>query len=407
MKVAYIKLMKKNAKQSDILLWTKVLHKMSIFKHFSPQKLGLLLALACCILKSRTSCIYKASEKIGSVIGIKNPKGIDYQSFIKFFATGKGDVIQKAIFQMILLFMFQTCPSCHLVLDRTNWEYGKVHKNIMCIGAIYHGCFVPLVWVDLNKAGNSNMATRLELIERLKKQWIEVLPFPPLHLSGDREFIGDYWLRKLVQLEIKFVIRIKNNKKCQVWFNNGIKNKEVKLKALHRYMIKKGLKSHEIVLAGDYIAQIIILENTAPQPDEPFLYLITNVDDLEQAAQLYRMRWKIECCFKHLKTNGFNLENQAFTAPHKIELLMSILVLVYAMAIYEGVIIHQTEQVKTKTYKVKELNGQIRLVYYPEKSVFRAGLAFIEDIITNIKTFVDYLCNIVCNYIIDYQCFTI
>ena len=55
-------------------------------------------------------------------------------------------------------------------------------------------------------------------------------------------------------------------------------------------MTKKGLKSHQIVLAGDYIAQIIVLENTALQPDEPFLYLITNVDDIEQAAQLYRMR---------------------------------------------------------------------------------------------------------------------
>ena len=399
--------MKKNAKQSDILLWTKVLNTMPIYKSLSAKKLGLFLALACCILKSRTSCIYKASEKISNVIGVKNPKGIDYQSFIKFFATGKGDIIQKAIFQTILLFLFHTCPSCHLVLDRTNWKYGKVHKNILCIGAIYYGCFVPLVWVDLNKAGNSKMRMRLDLIGRLKNQWLEVLPFPVLHLSGDREFIGDYWLRELVKLEIKFVIRIKNNKKCQVWFNNGIKDREVKLKALHRYMTKKGLKSHQIVLAGDYIAQIIVLQNTAPQPDEPFLYLITNVDDIEQAAELYRIRWKIECCFKHLKTNGFNLESQAFTAPHKIELLMSILVLVYAMAIYEGVIIHQTEQVKTKTYKVKEHSGQIRLVSYPEISVFRAGLAFMEEAIINLKKLIEYLNNIVFNYFIENQHFTI
>lgn len=399
--------MKKNAKQTDILLWTKVLNKMPIFSPIRPQKLGLLLALVCCILKSRTSCLYKASEKIGNVIGIKNPKGIDYQSFIKFFATGKGDIIQKAILQMILLFLFHTCPSCHLVLDRTNWQYGKTHKNILCIGAIYYGCFVPLVWVDLNKAGNSKMKIRLELIQRLKSHWVEVLPFPILHLSGDREFIGDYWLRELVKLKIQFVIRIKNNKKCQVWFNNGIKDREIKLKALHRYMTKKGLKSHPVVLAGDYIAQIIVLENTAIQPDEPFLYLITNVDDIDQAAELYRMRWKIECCFKHLKTNGFNLENQAFTAPHKIELLMSLLVFVYALAIYEGVIIHQTEQVRTKTYKLKDAKGNIRLVYYPEKSVFRAGLAFIEDIILNIKNLIEYLNNIVFNYLVDNQSFKI
>ena len=114
--------------------------------------------------------------------------------------------------------------------------------------------------------------------------------------------------RELVKQQIQFVIRIKNNRKCLVWFNKGIKNREVKIKVLHRYMVKKGVRSQEIILAGDYIAQLIVLENTAPQPDEPFLYLITTVDDIDQAAQLYRMRWKIECCFKHLKTNGFNLE---------------------------------------------------------------------------------------------------
>ena len=307
---------------------------------------------------------------------------------------------------MILLFLFHTCPHCHLVLDRTNWEYGKTHKNILCIGAIYYGCFIPLVWLDLNKAGNSTMQVRLDLIKRLKSQWLEILPFPALHLSGDREFIGDFWLRELVKQQIQFVIRIKNNRKCLVWFNNGIKNREVKIKVLHRYMVKKGVRSHEIILAGDYIAQLIVLENTAPQPDEPFLYLITNVDDIDQAAQLYRMRWKIECCFKHLKTNGFNLESQAFTAPHKIEILMSVLVLVYAMAIYEGVIIHQTEQIKTKTYKIKDKNGQIRYVQYPHISIFRTGLAVIENIIQNIKNFIQYLENIIFKYLSKNQCFT-
>lgn len=142
--------MKKEAKQPDVLLWTKVSHKLTIFSPLSPQKLGLLLVLACCLLKARTSCIYKARDKISDVVGLLRPIGIDYQSFIKFFSTGKGDVIQKVIFQMVLLFLFSTCTECHLVLDRTNWEFGQVHKNILCIGAIYHGCFIPLVWIDLN-----------------------------------------------------------------------------------------------------------------------------------------------------------------------------------------------------------------------------------------------------------------
>jgi hypothetical protein len=383
---------KKQNKQSNVLLWAKIIQKSTIFEHISPQKVGILLVLACCLLKSKTSCLYKASDKISTCLGFGNQQSVDYQHFIKFFQTGKGDLIQRAILQFIVLFLFKTCSSCHLVLDRTNWEYGETHKNILCIGAIYFGCFIPLVWIDLNKGGNSLMQTRLDLIGQLKEQWTEVLPFPPIHLSGDREFIGEYWLRQLVKMDILFVIRIKKNKKCQVWFNNGIKERAIKIGVLHKYLTKKGLNAHEIILVGDYIARFIVLENTSPQPDEPYLYLITNIDDTEQAAQLYRMRWKIECCFKHLKTNGFNLEKQNFTAPHKIELLMSLLVLVNAMAIYEGVIIHQTdEKPKMKTYKVKEKNGGFRCVTYPAKSVFRSGLSKIEDIIINLNDFIAYI----------------
>lgn len=398
--------MKKKNKQSAVLLWAKVIQKATIFAPVSPQKVGIMLIIACCLLKSKTSCLYKASDKISSCLGLGSLIKVDYQQFIKFFQTGKGDLIQKAILQLIVLFLFKTCTDCHLVLDRTNWKYGKTHKNVLCIGAIYYGCFVPLVWIDLNKAGNSSMKTRLELIQRLKDQWTQVLPFPPIHLSGDREFIGEYWLRQLVKMEILFVIRIKKNKKCQIWFNNGIKEREVKIGVLHKYMTKKGLDSHKIILAGDYIANFIVLKNTSPKPDEPFLYLITNIDETQKAAELYRIRWKIECCFKHLKSNGFDLEKQSFTAPHKIELLISLLVLVYAMAIYEGIIIHQSEdKPEMKNYKVKELNGAIRVVSYPAKSVFRSGLSKIENIVLNLSDFIAYIEAIIYDFVTLNQAF--
>ena len=390
--------MKKNNK-STVLSWTKVLQSSTIFNELSPKKVGLLFVIVSCILKSRTSCLYKAADKICDCIGILNIKSVVYEDFIKFFQTGKGDLVQTAIFKFVLYFLFSTCTEIHLVLDRTNWEYGKNSKNILCIGAIYYGCFIPLVWIDLNKKGNSNMATRLALIKKLKTQWLAVLPFPAIHLSGDREFIGDYWLRELAVMGIKFVIRIKSNRQFIVWFNNGIKNREIKLKVLHRYLDKRGKNSCEIVLYGDYIAQLLIVKNTSPDPDEPFLYLITNLDDFEQAKGLYKMRWKIECCFKHLKTNGFNLESQAFTAAHKIEMLMSILVLIYAIAIYEGMIIHQCPVTKPdiKTYKVKTKNNTELTIQSIAKSVFRSGLTKIEQIINNTLDFIAYVEIIICD----------
>jgi hypothetical protein len=385
----------KKDNKTTVLSWAKIVQTTAIFKQLSPKKVGLLFVLLSCILKSRTSCLYKAADKISDCVGNSNSKSIGYQDFIKFFQTGKGDVLQEAIFHFVVIFLFATCTNCHLVLDRTNWEYGKTAKNILCIGAIYHGCFVPLVWVDLNKKGNSSMKIRLELIQKLQSQWIKTLPFPAIHLSGDREFIGDFWLRQLVALNIQFVIRIKKNKKCKVWFKNGIKNREVKIGVLHKYLDKKGQNSCEIVIYDDYIANLVIVKNTSPTPDEPFLYLLTNIDDIEKAMQLYRERWKIECCFKHLKTNGFELEKQAFTAPHKIEMLISILVLIYAIAIYEGTIIHQcpTTAPKTKKYKIKNKNKDKTFDYKFSiaKSFFRSGLSKIEELINNTRDFIAYI----------------
>lgn len=384
--------MKKNNKNL-VLSWTKVLQSSTIFKELRPQKVGLLFVLLSCILKSHTSCLYRAADKISDCIGITNVKSVVYQDFIRFFQTGKGDLIQKAIFNLLLHFLFSTCSEVHLVLDRTNWEYGKSSKNILCIGAIYYGCFIPLIWKDLNKKGNSNMTTRLALIQKLKVQWTEQMAFPIIHLSGDREFIGDFWLRQLADMGIQFVIRIKSNRKCIVWFNNNIKKRPIKLKVLHKYLSKKGKNNCEIVIYDDYIVNLLVVENTSLTPDEPFLYLITNVEDFEQAKKLYRLRWKIECCFKHLKSNGFELEKQAFTTPHKVEMLISILVLVYAIAIYEGSIIHQCPQTKPseKTYKVKNKHNQNISITAPQKSVFRSGLTKVEQIISNTQDFITYI----------------
>lgn len=387
----------KNANKTIVQSWTKVLTSSALLSELHPKKLGILFVLLSCILKSRTSCLYKSADKISDCVGIEHVKSIGYQDFIKFFQTGKGDVIQVAIFKIIVFFLFKTCKELHVVIDRTNWEFGKVSKNILCIGALYHGCFIPLVWTDLNKKGNSNMATRLALIKRLQAQWVQQIPFPTIHLSGDREFIGDFWLRQLVALDINFVIRIKGNRKCKVWINNGIKERAIRLNVLHRYLNKKGKNNCEIVLCDEYIANLLIVENTSLNPDAPFLFLITNLDDFDQAKAIYKLRWKIECCFKHLKSNGFDLEKQGFTAPHKIEILLSILVLIYAIAIYEGIIIHQCPQTapKIKHYKVSKNDTTTTNIAYVEKSVFRSGLSKIEQIIANMRDFIAYIANII------------
>lgn len=40
-----------------------------------------------------------------------------------------------------------------LSLDRTNWLFGKCQINILCLGVVYEGIAIPLMWTMLdNKA---------------------------------------------------------------------------------------------------------------------------------------------------------------------------------------------------------------------------------------------------------------
>ena len=56
---------------------------------------------------------------------------------------------------------------CYLLLDRTNWEFSNRKINLLVIGLLYKDVFIPLVWKDLEKKGNSRGAERLKLIDQL------------------------------------------------------------------------------------------------------------------------------------------------------------------------------------------------------------------------------------------------
>jgi hypothetical protein len=64
------------------------------------------------------------------------------------------------------------------------------------VSVLWRGISVPLIWTLLPKAGNSNTAERVDLLDRLERI------FPQMRigsLTGDREFIGNAWMTYLAQ----------------------------------------------------------------------------------------------------------------------------------------------------------------------------------------------------------------
>jgi len=95
-----------------------------------------------------------------------------------------------------------------LTIDRTNWKIGQVNINFLVIGAVYRRAAIPLLFILLDKQGNSKTNERIALLER-------VLKYIPkeriINILADREFVGNEWFTWLNKNKIPFKIRVKCN----------------------------------------------------------------------------------------------------------------------------------------------------------------------------------------------------
>jgi len=87
-------------------------------------------------------------------------------------------------------------------------------------------------------------------------------------------------------------------------------------------------------LAGHRYQFVALCHQDGPQSADPLVLLVSNVRGSKQTiAQRYRIRWTTECFFKHLKSNGFDLEELGLISP---QTLVAIVVVPYVICVAEG-----------------------------------------------------------------------
>jgi hypothetical protein len=75
-------------------------------------------------------------------------------------------------------------------IDRTDWQFGRTVFNLLTLGVVYQGVAFALVWILLNKKGNSNTHERSELLNR----FLHIFDYKQIDfITADREFIGGDW----------------------------------------------------------------------------------------------------------------------------------------------------------------------------------------------------------------------
>jgi hypothetical protein len=250
----------------------------------------------------------------------------------------------------------------YLIVDRTNWKLGKTNINVLMLSVSYGGISIPLLWMNLGRAGNSNTQQRIDLMDRFIKL------FGVTHIAGllgDREFIGKRWFQYLITNKISLFIRIKYDTKVP-----NSRGKMISVKKLYSNL-KPGqvrVSRKKINLWGS------MLYLSAARDLNGLLKVVASEEKPEMTLQIYLIRQEIETLFGCLKTRGFRFEDTHMTDTDRIDKLIVLLAIGFCWSYKVGEWLHDNvEPIKLKSHNRRAV------------SMFRYGLDFIRNAISKLS----------------------
>lgn len=341
-----------------------------------------------CIALARTTNL---SVLKGYVANVKNTKKAHktkgeshYRYLTRFFDvvayhSGSHFVRMLSLLSYLTLTIIGSLPDSasrigrYLLLDGTEWRIRDTKIQFLTLCVLVQNVAIPIAVIDLQKIGHSSQKERIAFFTKLKKQF----DFEGMILLADREYIGLQWFKSLrLVFKLHFVVRLK--KGIYHDYVNGApgKSREEMIEKLRRCKRKDHL-SKRIFIKGLPYYYVICRNPKAGHPNEDeFVFLLTSLFNRTAAAAAYSFRWQIEVSFRHLKTNGFNLEDMRVEGPEKRELMFAILNLLFVVCIREGEQFYRLNP-RSRQVKTDHNTGVVRVVH----STFRQGLAILLRVV--------------------------
>lgn len=331
---------------------------LSLKEHtnLSDTRRETLVWLVILVIRLGTACLWRLAAHVDSPA----MKGSVYRRFVRFFQYVRLD--QAPLARLIVHLTGLADKPWELALDRTNWQFGARHINILMLGIVHNGVCVPLLWSMLDKAGNSNTNERTCLMHRLRG----IFPDQKiLCLTGDREFIGNEWIGWLKENGIPFVLRLKDN--MHVWNDDHVpvplSRMAQGLKKEQRMILKGSWRLGQNLDPGAPAARIVIMRLETGE-----LLILFASCRLQSALARYRRRWRIETLFSCLKSRGLGLEDTHMTNPEKLSTLLAVLAIAFCLTFKAGL-----WAVRIKPQTVKS-HG------FPTRAIFAMGLDVLRKI---------------------------
>lgn len=259
-------------------------------------------------------------------------------------------------FARLILALLPEKDKLVMTLDRTTWELGSHCINILMLGVAYKGLAFPLLWVLLDKKGNSDTKERLALTDKMltlvAAENIEAI-------VADREFIGKRWFQGLRERRLVFVMRVRNN--------TLITSKGRTRSAKQRY---DQLRPQEVYVCPKrcFVFGLRLYVAVTKSKEGELVVLVCNAEP-DKALMRYSRRWQIETLFAALKTRGFNLEDTHMTSPDRLDKLLALLALAFTWAYLVGEWCYQQRPLKLKAHG------------YLPKSYFKRGFDVLRSAI--------------------------
>lgn len=181
-----------------------LLPKLTEYIKWNKARINFLANFLIALLKVKTVNLAEIATGFGGKAKIES----NYRRIQRFFNSF--DIDFRLIAQLIVSMLGIRDTAWTLIIDRTNWKFGKLNINILMLGIGYKGIAFPILWSLLPKKGNSTYQERCDLLNL----FMEIFPHAKVeYLLADREFIGIAWFSYLLQAirPISFRIRIRKN----------------------------------------------------------------------------------------------------------------------------------------------------------------------------------------------------
>ena len=246
-----------------------------------------------------------------------------------------------------------------LTMDRTAWELGSRHYNILAVGICYDGISIPIYFTIHDKDGATAFTEQIAFMEHV----LDIIPADCIEcLVADREFGNGNFIKWLGLRHIPYCLRLRENYYVRDAANNEVRKLKTILSSLPF--------GQSVVLSSTYIVRKnvrvrIYAVRRIGRDGDTLLILATPVGS-SFTDKIYRLRWQIETAFRAMKSAGFNMEETHLPTDGRFQNMLAIVLIAYACAFIDGLV-----KSAHKPIPIMKKNGRRRF------SIFSWGMDFV------------------------------